>query len=394
MRFRAGPPRVRPWRLAPPAVAIAVLGSGFTSSPAQALSAAPMVSATSTPSDSWVTLPMGDLSDPANTFWELFHAVPGSTHWSLVTPPGVADNGGLVESASATAVVVGVVPSGLLRFSPLAESAHSGSSWAPALLPGALAPLPDALASTASSPGSAIAVAGGGRALSGTADLTSWSSLVTAATLARVSPGCGVVGLDGAALLPSGAPLIATGCRRGGQIGLFTRTAAAWQRAQLTLGGPLRGSATTVLRVQSTAATTTALVLATRGGRHWVVALWKSDAGPWTAARPLSLGSGAAVRSTAVSPAGDVAVLLGSRADGEPVAMQVSPGGQWSRLPRLPANTAALALPAGALVPSGSDIDAFTVAGNALGVFSLAASGTGWVRTQLSQVPLAYGSSG
>ena len=74
--------------------------------------------------------------------------------WSLVTPPGVADNGGLDRvgfrrrrpwSASC--------PASLLRFSPLAQSANGGSSWVPAFLPGALAPLPDALAYDAASPG-------------------------------------------------------------------------------------------------------------------------------------------------------------------------------------------------------------------------------------------------
>ncbi len=385
--------RVRRWGLALPATAIALLGSGFSSAPAQASSVAPMVSAVSTPSNSWITLRMGDLSDPANTFWELFHNTPGSSAWSLVTPPGVADNGGLVESASGASVVVGFVPSGLLRFSPLAASAHSGSSWAPAFLPGALAPLPDALADPAS-PGGAIALLSGGRALSGAADLTSWTPLVTAAALGRVSPGCGVVGLDGATLLPGGVPLIAAGCRRGGQVGLFTRTAGTWQRAHLTLGGALRGAGTTVLRVQSMEGTTTVLALATLGGLRFLVALWRNGAAPWTVAKPLTLGSRASVRSTALDPAGDVAILLGGGTGSPPVAMEVTPAGQWMHLPRLPTRTAALALPAGAPVRSGPDIDAFTVSGDSLGVFSLTASGEAWVRVQSNRIPLAYGSSG
>ena len=393
MTFRAGPPRVRLWRLALPAAAIALTGNVVASAPAQASSTAPMVSAVSTSSDSWVTFPMGDLSDPDNTFWELFHATPNSPGWSLVTPPGVADNGGLVASASAGAVVVGVVPSGLLRFSPLAESAHGGSSWAPVFLPGALAPLPDALAYAASSPGGAIALLNGDRALSGPAGLTSWSSLVTAAALRRVAPGCGVDELDGATLLPTGAPLIATGCLRGGQVGLFTRTATTWRRLPLTLGGALRGTVTTVVRVQSTAAATTVLVLASRGGRHSLSALWQSGAAPWVVGRSLTLGSGVSIRSTAVNAAGDVAVLLGGRTGSRPVAVEIPPAGQWNQLPRLPHRTVALAMPAGTPIPAGSEVDAFTVVGNALGVFSLTPSGTSWGRIQSSQIPLAYGSS-
>ena len=361
--------------------------------PERAATAAPIVSAVSTSSDSWVVLPMGNFSDPSNTFWELFHAAAGSSHWSLVTPPGVADNGGLIESATVGATLVGVLPSSLLRFSPLAQSANSGNSWVPAFLPGALAPLPDALAYDATPPGGAVALLGGGRALSAPVGLSSWSPLVTAAVLSRVSPGCGVDGLDAAALLPSGAPLIATGCRWGGRVGLFTRTAATWQSAGLTLGGPLRGAATTVLRAQSMATTTTVLVLASRGSRHALVALWQSGSGPWTVATPLALASGASVRSSAVNSAGDMVVLLAGHADRTREAVDVTPGGSWNQLPRLPARTTALALPAGATASSRPDVDAFSVNGESLGVFSLTPSGATWARVQSSQIPLAYSSS-
>ena len=97
--------------------------------------------------------PHGGPLRPDNTFWELFHAAPASSAWSLVTPPGVADNGGLVESASADADPGRCPPERPAALLPLAQSAHSGSSWAPAFLPGALAPVPDALAYDSSSPG-------------------------------------------------------------------------------------------------------------------------------------------------------------------------------------------------------------------------------------------------
>ena len=251
---------------------------------------------------------------------------PRAGHW--LRRPGVADNGGLVESASAGAVVVGVVPSGLLRFSPLAESAHGGSSWAPAFLPGALAPLPDALAVRRIFTWGRHRTADGGRALSGPADLTSWSSLVTAAALRRVAPGCGVDGLDGATVLPTGAPLIATGCLRGGQLGLFTRTASTWRRLPVTLGGALRGAATTVLRVQSTTAATTVLVAGEPGWSamlSWPCGGAAPRRGRWR--RSLVLGSGDSVRSTAVNAAGDVAVLLSGRTGGRRVAVEVAAGG-------------------------------------------------------------------
>jgi hypothetical protein len=392
-RIRRARARVRPRCLAVPAVLTALVGCGLAAGPAQAVPGAPVVSAVSTSTDSWVTLPMGDLSDPNNTFWELFHTVPGASHWSLATPPGVADNGGLIESASAGTAVVGVLPSQLLRFSPLAQSADGGTSWVPVFLPGALVSAPDALAYESGSPGGAIALVSGDRALRGAIGLSSWSPLVSAATLSRASPECGVVGLDGATLLAGGAPLIATGCQRGGQIGLFTQTATTWHSAGFTLGGSLRGAATTVLRVQSTSAATTVLALVSRGRQRALVALWQSGAAPWSATGPLALASGTSVRSTAVNAAGDISVLLGGGTGGTGWAAEVTPAGTWRRLPPLPARTAALALPAGALASSQPDIEAFTVDGESLGVYALAPPGETWAKVQSSQVPLAYGSS-
>ena len=98
------------WALAAVASALPAGGATVPALPA---------SAVSTPDGSWSTLPMGLLSDQSNTFWQLFHASPGSSRWSLVTPEGTADNGGLVAGVSGDSVAAGVLPSALLRFSPL-----------------------------------------------------------------------------------------------------------------------------------------------------------------------------------------------------------------------------------------------------------------------------------
>ena len=352
------------------------------------------MSSVSTSSDSWAIFPMGDLSQKSNTFWELFHAVPGSSHWTLATPPGVADNGGLVESASDGAALVGVLPSDLLHFSPLAQSGDGGTSWNPAFLPTGLASLPDALAYGTGAPGGAIALTGSGRALSASGSLSSWSPLVSPAALARVAPRCGVTTLDAAAILPTGAPLIATGCRRGGQVGVFTRTTGSWQPVGWTLGGSLRGAATTVLRLEITGSTTTALVAATRGGHSALVALWRTGNAPWTASAPLAVSSGHPVLSTSVGAAGALAVLQRSPT-GSPIAFDIAPGVRpWSPLPRPPSGTSALALPATPVTLDAEAIDAFTVHGGSLGVYALSPSGTAWGRVQTSQIPIAYGSSG
>ena len=50
-------------------------------------------SGVATSAGSWVVLPMGELSVQANTFWQVLHAVPGVTHWSVVTPRGSPTTG-------------------------------------------------------------------------------------------------------------------------------------------------------------------------------------------------------------------------------------------------------------------------------------------------------------
>jgi hypothetical protein len=370
-----------------------LLAAAFPAPVGAAVVRPPLESAVSTSSGSWVILPMGDLSDQDNTFWQLLHAAPGSSHWSLVTPPGVADNGGMAAGASGGSILVGVLPSRLLRFSPLSQSTDGGTSWGPIFLPSGLAPLPDALAYQGAPPGGAIAVTGGGtRALAAPASLSSWSPLVSAAGLRRVSPGCGVMTLDAVAILPTGAPLVATDCR-GGRVGVFTRTAGSWQPSGFTLNGSLRGSATDVLRLAVNGSTTSALVSASQAGHRVLVALWRTDDAPWTASPPLAVTSGTSVLSTAVSTSGAFAVLM-SGTGGRRAAVEIAAGGLWIHLPGPPSRTTALAMPGSPETIDSAPVDAFTVDGGSLGVFALTPSGARWVRVQASQIPLAYGSSG
>ena len=95
----------------------------------------PLASGVTTPAMASVALPMGDLGHLENTFWELFLQPSAGTTWTLRTPPGVADNGGIAVAVSpAGAVTVGFLPSFLLRFSPLARSTDGGTSWSSGLL--------------------------------------------------------------------------------------------------------------------------------------------------------------------------------------------------------------------------------------------------------------------
>ena len=74
---------------APPAAAAAAAG------------AAPLAtSMTAAGGGTWAIVAVGGSAADENLFWELFTRPAGSTQWALDTPPGVADNGGLVAAGS------------------------------------------------------------------------------------------------------------------------------------------------------------------------------------------------------------------------------------------------------------------------------------------------------
>jgi hypothetical protein len=369
------------------AVAALLVGS-TTGESSAAAAASPLPSGVATTAGSWVVLPMGELSNQANTFWQVLHAVPGVPHWSVVTPRGVADNGGLVTGAAASSVVVGFLPSQLLRFSPLAVSSSGGRAWNPQLLPVALAADPDALASGPA--GNAVAAVVGDKVLAAPAGLSHWSSLVTVSRLARLFPRCGVTSIGAVAILPSGAPLVATGCNRGG-IGIFTEADGTWSTYGTASGAAWR-SATEVLRLQATGPRATALVRTRRDGHPVVVGAWEGPNGSWTFSSPLSLPPRAVIRATAVGDEGTLAVVVSSA--GAVSADTIDPDGAWQPLPAPPSGTTAISIPTSSTTIDSGSIDTFTVQGGALGVYALTPSGTRWVRVQSSRVDIAYGSSG
>lgn len=349
----------------------------------------PLPASTETQADSWAVLPMGQLDDQVNTFWQLLHAAPGSSTWSSVTPQGVADNGGIVAApgVGTASISVGFLPSQLLRFSPLSVSTTSGRTWSPAFLPGALASSPNALAS---GPDGSLAVVGSA-VLHQSVSQSKWSRLVTVAGLARVAPSCDVTALNAVAVTPEGGALVGAACRDG-HVGLFTSATGNWHADAATLKGSWQDATTTVVRLQGGTVRPTALVLAAQGGHRAVFVLTQGTNDNWSVSSPLALGSNSSLRASAVSPGGEVSVVTGSTKD--PAIAQTDTDGTWTRLPPPPAGTLALAwvLP-GSLSFGGPALDAFTVDGPVLHVYALTPAGINWAEVQTLQVPLAYGSS-
>ncbi len=336
---------------------------------------------------------MGVLSDESNTFWQLLHAPPGSSRWSVVTPPGVADNGGLVLAAPQSSTLVGFLPSGNLRFSPLSQSGDDGSTWNPEFLPGALASAPNALADGAGSSGGALAVVGGRVVYRAGASLGSWAPLVTAVQLRRVSPECGVSDVSAVAFSPSGEPMVASNCSGRGAVGVFTRTNGAWQTSGFELRGAFGRASTSVVRLASSGTSTVALVETTTASNHSLVAAWQTGT-VWSGSAARAVPHGGSVAATSLGLGGALAVLVRAK-DGGLAATYVAPGHRWTTLPTPPVHTVALA----DVTPNGISLgatlfDAFTVNGQSLSVYALTPAGTRWVLVQTIRVPLAYGSSG
>ena len=137
-------------------LAALVAGCGSKATPATAppivVQTARLATSLVTAQGTWAIAVMGEPGRSRNNFWQLFVRPSGASRWSLVTPPGVADNGGLVAAGGAggPSLLVGVRPSQRLSFSPLAMSSDAGKNWTPGLLDAALANVPGAIAVGAS----------------------------------------------------------------------------------------------------------------------------------------------------------------------------------------------------------------------------------------------------
>ena len=186
-----------------------------------------------TPAGTWAVAVMGGSAAQHNNFWQLFMRPARTTRWKLVTPPGTADNGGLVLAGSGQSLITGFRPSQDLTYTPLAVTASDGHGWSSAgPLDAALADVPDALASA---PGSRnlLALLADGTATLAAPGYASWTTLASRLALAATPPGrrCGLQNLTAAAYGPSGMPMLAGACAHPGTAGIFAYTGATWHPA-------------------------------------------------------------------------------------------------------------------------------------------------------------------
>lgn len=320
----------------------------------------PLATSLVTAQGAWAVVDMGGPASAEENFWQVFVKHGGT--WSLATPPGVADNGGLVAAGSPGSLTIGFQPSQGLAFSPLATSTDGGQHWAPGILGAALASVPDALATGPS--GAELALLRNGDVdVSGAGG--TWSGLTSEPALAASAAGreCQVTGVDALSFWPNGLKVLAGACERRGVAGVFTDTNGTWQLDGPSVPG---GGRVWVLRLSGGTA-----LLASGGA---VYAAWHGSS--WTVSGALA-GTPAA---SGFGADGSAWVLLG----GGRAAVVSGPGGAWQKLPAVPVGTAALALAAG-------ETDAFAVAGDVATVWRLGAGA--WTKAQVINVPIAAGSS-
>jgi hypothetical protein len=369
--------------LAAAALAAGCAGRSSPASPASRASALPLATSLVTATGTWAVAVLGGPAASHNNFWQVFVRPAGASDWRLVTPPGVASNGGLVLASPGTGPVVAAFrPSQLLSYSPLAITRDNGAAWSPGLLDAPLADAPDALAA-APGTGRLLALLAGGQAELSRPGGTGWARLVSQRQLAHAAATarCRLQGLRAVSFGVSGMPMVAGTCGRPGTVGVFAQTSAGWQLAGPALPAADAAATVTVLRLTTTTGATVAL-LAIGRGRAARLAVATLAAGRWIVSPPLPL-DGTAPASASIGPEGTAVLLTQDRAE-----TVTSPGGSWRALPPPPAGTALLA------PGTSGGWEALAVHRARLTVWRLVHGAQRWVAAQVISVPIEYGSSG
>ena len=323
-------------------------------------------------------------------YWEVFARAGNSGSWKLVTPPGVADNGGLVASAGgASSLTIAVRPSQALVFSPLAQTTNGGASWSTGgPIDAAVAASPDAFAAD----GSHLAALLGDGTIETSSDAgTAWSTLAKPGAIAAspTAKGCGgAVRVTSVSFGMTSSDVLAGGtCGTSGTTAIFSYSpGTGWQRLNLPVPGRLVRFTDGMALVQGKSG----LAALWRGTGWYAYAPLSGTPQPvpttWNESPPLPVPDGI-IASGTLQVRGAWVLLPGGRA--ATVSLPGTAGGtpQWVPLPPVPAKTSVLA--------SGPDgaTDALAVSGTTVTVWRLVPRATAWAKVQTISVPIQAGSS-
>ena len=351
--------------------------------------AVPLAGSVTTASGTWATVVMGKNDGDFDLFWQLFHLDPTTGRAALVTPPGVADNGGLMVATSTASanVIAGFGASQGLKFSPLANSVNDGKSWSQGGLPNALFAAPSVVATGRSETLALVGSSSGQAVVANAGNLTTWRTLVTKKVLSATPAGntCDIGTLEAVALDPTGTPLVGASCRRPDTPGVFVDSDRQWHLADIPVLNALAGAAFAPLRLGGASG----LFLAVEKHATQLLAAWAPSSNrPWQVSPPLRLGGAGDLVASGTGPGSSqfVVVRQGRNVRAFIVA---GPGKAWQALPALPAHTATITM------ASNGTISALTVEDTKLGVWRLdPASGTArWTKHESITVPIVFGSS-
>ncbi|MFZ0667250.1 MAG: hypothetical protein WAM97_15970 [Acidimicrobiales bacterium] len=342
-----------------------------------------------TDAGSWAIVPMGDLNDPFNTFWQAFFRTSPQSAWRLVTPPGVADNGGLsVETNGAQSDQVSIVfgPTNLLKFSPVATTGDNGANWSGGVVPFGTASSPDVFAQGTVTNGEVAALHSGGTVVeAGSLSGSQWSAVVYAKQIDDSDAGrpCGV----GSITTLSGSPddlFIGSSCNDRGVVGIFNyRSGGSIER--IAPGLPSSDGSFSVLRLSATTAGLFALIDGKLKTENRLLALWMPSGGhDWAISPGLDITPHSRLVYAGIGSAGS-AMIETQTNTGEDQAFSSTTGGVWMRLPTLPAGTQGLSES-----PDGQ-IDALCIHASIFDDWRL--EGSTWLQVQHLDVPIQYGSS-
>ncbi len=332
-------------------------------------------------------IPMGDLGDDLNTFWQLFRLPAGATRWTLDTPTGIADNGGLViEGGSPSALAVAIRPSDLLTFTPIAVSGARSSWTNGGLIPGAVIGAPNAFVGTSAVEFAAVDTSDGA-VLRSKDGGSNWTRIASGASLTYVAAGsCQVRGVR--ALATDAGPTLyaGTSCSEGNRAGIFEFSGSSWRDVGPNLGALGHGASRRVLTLSSSPRSLVAMIATTSDSTTRLVFARSSSNGASWATTSLRLPPSVFIVSAGtISGTGAYVVW---RKNGLFAAIS-SPNGHWSSLPELPGTAWTLAFPqglSGAIEALGGRLSTFNA-------WRLDLSTSHWSQFQTIAVPIIYGSS-
>jgi hypothetical protein len=349
----------------------------------------PLATSVQSTSGSWVTLPMGHLGDPLNTFWQLFFRPSSGNRWSnVVEGTGVATNGGLVLAPEGGSLLLGVLPSNRLHFSPVLSTANGGRTYSPGpVLMSGLARRPEAL--SASTGGRALAVvsgSGGTEVLQTSPGQTGWQALESATHLEATAVGrsCGVTAITSVAQV-AGRAVLGAACENRGTVGVFVASNTGWELLHPTLPRQLGTGRVEVIGVRQVASGLSVLLAVSQPiGTSIVTASTTTGGSRWTISPALRIDSGVDIASVGPSTGPGWFVLM-ERSSGSKVIEATGSAAVWSELPTPPAYTSTVAFGPGA------NVDAMAADGSVLTVWKLTSSQ--WAKAQVVHVAIEYGSS-